>query len=566
MSILNDTSISIQFKNINWLEKIHASLPAGRCMLNVSDSLLLNVSSIPDAINLGPDTILCTGNSLKLHAGPGYFSYQWQDGSTDSTLTLTQTGEYFVVATDHCGNSYHDTIIVSPAQFYFSLGPDTAKCNSDTLVLKATTGFNNYQWFPNNYRVQNDQVSGIAYVYPAVDTNYIVTAEKWPGCFVKDTIHISVFHSPVINLGNDTSLCYGQSALLQAGSGFTSYLWNTGESSAQIYISNPGLYSVKATSANGCISADTMKLINVYPLPAFSLCSSADTTVCENKKLSYSYSFPNATYQWSDGNATGRELIQSPGTYWLAVTQNGCVSRDTMNVIFQQAPNVQLGNDTTLCEGITKLLDATTQNASYLWQDGTASSTFNVNTAGNYFVSVMLNGCVSSDTIQINYLAKPQFAFDSTKFICQGAELKLEPAINTPVSYAWQDGSSNPYYIVTEPGIYSLSVSNSCGVSESSIQVVTGQCKLWMPNAFSPNFDGINDVFRVKYVYPVNEFRMQIFSRWGQLIFNSKNMSDGWNGTLNGEPMPQGTYVWMINLTDNNNVKQSYSGTVILIR
>jgi gliding motility-associated-like protein len=179
---------------------------------------------------------------------------------------------------------------------------------------------------------------------------------------------------------------------------------------------------------------------------------------------------------------------------------------------------------------------------------------------------VTVNGCASSDTIKISYLSKPSFKFESEKFICQGAELKLQPDIKEPVTYQWQDGSTAPYYIVTEPGMYSLAVSNTCGTTESSINVLTGQCKLWMPNAFSPNNDGKNDLFRVKYVYPVNEFKMQVFSRWGQLIFSSNNMSAGWDGTLDGEKMPEGAYVWTIQLTDNNNVKESYKGTVILIR
>ena len=212
------------------------------------------------------------------------------------------------------------------------------------------------------------------------------------------------------------------------------------------------------------------------------------------------------------------------------------------------------------------MLDVTAQNASYLWQDGTSLPTYSVSSAGTYFVSVKINSCVSSDTIQISYLSKPSFAFDSAMFICQGAELRLEPTINVPVTYEWQDGITSSYYNVREPGIYSLSVSNSCGTSESSINIITGQCKLWMPNAFSPNNNGKNDVFRVKWVYPVKEFKMQVFSRWGQLIFQSNNMNTGWNGTLNGEEMPEGSYVWMIKMTDNNNIKESYNGTVILIR
>ncbi len=87
-----------------------------------------------------------------------------------------------------------------------------------------------------------------------------------------------------------------------------------------------------------------------------------------------------------------------------------------------------------------------------------------------------------------------------------------------------------------------------------------------MPTAFTPNGDGINDIFKVKYPFPVKKFSMVVFSRWGQKIYASGNIAAGWDGTVSGAYAPQGTYLWMITLTDAQGKYQEAHGTVVLVR
>lgn len=560
--IQNDTSLLVHFKNLNWQGKLYATLPTGKCFITARDSITVNVVRLQNGIHLGADTVLCKGNSMALHAGSSFSNYLWQDGSTDSVLLVSNPGKYFVSAGDQCGNHFTDTIIVAAAQFPFSIGADTIRCNQDTVHLTATDGFINYQWKPNYY-ISADTGRTVS-VLPMADATYIASAEKWSGCVVSDTVNIKVFTSPAIHLGNDTSFCVGQSVKLDAGNGFKSYVWSNGATSQQITVSQKGKYFVKATAANSCMSFDTLQIINVTSIPSFTLGN--DTVLCRGTIYPYQFNMPGATYLWNDGNTTNQYNVSEPGVYSLTVTQQGCTGRDTVAISYKINPVVALGNDTTICVGTNYLLDASYSNATYLWQDGSTLPKFSVSKAGDYHVEINLDGCIARDTVHIQYLDKPQFTLGKDTTICPGQTILLQPQINVPVNYLWQDGSSQPVFTVKDSGLYSLKVSNSCGSFFDEIVIGQGGCLILLPNAFSPNNDGLNDVFKLPNPYTVKVFHLMIYNRFGEKIFETNNANRGWDGTQKGEQSPQGAYVWIMSYTDNNNHSQQLKGIVTLLR
>jgi gliding motility-associated-like protein len=160
---------------------------------------------------------------------------------------------------------------------------------------------------------------------------------------------------------------------------------------------------------------------------------------------------------------------------------------------------VNLGEDKTLCQGDILILDATTLNASYLWQDGSSNSTFTVIQQGLYWVKTTIDSCSSMDSINI---------------IIEDCEIKLE-----------------------------------------------------IPNFFSPNNDGVNDVFvpsKIKGILSVNAL---IYNRWGNLVFTSDDLNIKWDGkTNNGDKVADGVYYWIVNFTDRNNNKSSKNGSITLLR
>jgi gliding motility-associated-like protein len=567
---VNDTTISILFKNVNWHGKLYASLPPGVCSMGVGDSVSLNIISTPQPPVLVADTILCAGNTIVLHAGTIFSTYLWQNGSTDSNYSVTSAGLYSVAVTDACGDHYRASSQVINANFPFSPGLPIKKCNNDSVILHVTGGFFNYQWSAAGFNASGIADS-VVKVDPLQDIIYYVTAEKWAGCSVTASVQVNALHSPPIGLGNDTSFCTGGYKLLDAGPGFVSYQWNTGQLSEQITVSQAGLYSVEATAANGCVSSDSLLVTAVYPSPQFSLGSSSDTTTCSNQPIVYHFPANGDQYLWSDGVSGASRVIVSAGTYGLNVVNSyGCSTNHSITVSVNAAPVLDLGPDTTLCKNTDLVLDASRHitDGRYRWQDGSSGSEYTVTTGGIYSVSATApNGCVSGDSIAIVYIDIPHFSLGQDTMICNGQSFILQPALSYAGTYLWQDGSTNESLTVKDTGSYILTASNICGSYTGARHVAPGLCRLLMPSAFTPNGDGHNDLFRLKYPFTVNRFVMIIYDRWGQEVYRSDNVNQGWDGTIHGSsPAQAGTYVWYISLTDLEHKSQSQNGTVILIR
>lgn len=556
---LADTGLSVQFKKPG-STTLKAVLNTG-CNV-MEDSIKITIAGKSDTLDLGADNILCAGDTIALKVGPGFLSYKWQDNSTDSSFSVTKAGVYFVSVTDACLNGYADTVkILADTMPGIQLN-DTSKCNGDSIRLQAPASFSKYNWLPAQNISRTD--TSTVWVYPPATTQYIVSAVKSNGCPTKDTIKVTVLTSPAVHLGSDTAICYGDTLLLDVGSGFTSWRWSTGASSQYIQAAQAATYFVKATTANGCSSNDTLTILAVKPLPVFSLGN--DTALCQGQVLAYNFNLTGAIYQWSTSSMAGSQSLTQAGTYWLRVTQQGCSSADSVTVAYNPVPVVNLGSDLVLCPGEKKLLDAGNPGASYVWNDGSTAQQYNIAAPGSYSVKVTLQGCIGGDTITAIYLPTPLFTLGSDTFICKGTTLLLSPAVNTPVSYLWQNATTNPTYTITTDGIYSLTVGNKCGIFTDSLKVTMGLCNLLMPSAFSPNRDGVNDVFRVKYPFPVKTFNMAIYNRWGQKIFESSNITKGWDGTYQGLLQPVGTYIWVISLVDGDGASQSGKGTVVLIK
>jgi gliding motility-associated-like protein len=141
----------------------------------------------------------------------------------------------------------------------------------------------------------------------------------------------------------------------------------------------------------------------------------------------------------------------------------------------------------------------------------------------------------------------------------------LDPGIRD-ASFRWQDGSTAPTFNVTDPGLYKLTATNQCGDHSDSVSIVEGSCKVWLPNAFTPNNDGHNDIFRLKYPGLVKVVRLIIYDRSGQAVFESSDPYKGWDGRYRGIDAPTANYVWVMSYTDVYGYNGNAKGSVLLVR
>lgn len=213
----------------------------------------ITISAIPSMhVDLGPDTLICPGNSILIDAGPSYVSYAWSGGQLSQSITITAAGQYSVTVVDVNGCPSIDTLNVN----YFpnshpQLGNDTTVCVGESVSLSPGGGFVSYQW-------SNSSVTSTIIV--SAPGSYSITTADPNGCVGSDTLILSNFPVTPINLGPDSFLCADTSVVLDAGSGLSNYLWNTGDVSQTITATSGQFYYVTATDANNCMATDSIDL------------------------------------------------------------------------------------------------------------------------------------------------------------------------------------------------------------------------------------------------------------------------------------------------------------------
>jgi gliding motility-associated-like protein len=298
-----------------------------------------------------------------------------------------------------------------------------------------------------------------------------------------------------------------------------------------------------------------------------------DTIICAGEEVILKV-IPECTADiiWEDGSKDSVRSITSPGYYEVRVTMGCSQITDGINIAWFPEPETTLPADTFFCESTTLSLTPGPGFYSYTWQDGTTAPEFIADQAGIYWAEVMdEHGCIHRDTCFVSSPDPPSVFLGEDTVLCLGKSLQLDAGDeNTFSSYLWQDLSDLPEYTVYQPGNYWVEITNPCGSAMDSIQVQYENCDplIWVPNAFTPDNDGLNDVFRPSGDN-ISSFRMQIYNRWGELIYETRDMSDGWNGQQEGRRCAPDVYIWVIYYeayAEEHAVKDKIHGNVVLLR
>ncbi|MBK9105543.1 MAG: hypothetical protein IPL92_13495 [Saprospiraceae bacterium] len=393
----------------------------------------------PPSVDLGPDVVLCEGETLLLDATTPGASYEWQDQSSAPDYLVTEPGTYSVVV-EVAGCTNEDEILIS--YIYpepVDLGPDVTLCAGEIIFLDVFTPGATYVW------QDNTTASG----YNVVDSGIYAVTVTTGDCSASGEIEVAYVPAFNIDLGNDTSLCNGAFLVLNAATSNASYSWQDQSTSSTYNVTAPSIYFVEV-QVDACTAHDTI-VVSFTSLPAIDL--GRDTILCENEFITLHANASGASYQWQDQSTADTLLVSASGKYWVDAYINGCSVSDTIVIMYNNLPHVDLGEDTTLCTATPILLDAFSAGASYIWQDNSTASTYAVTQPGQYRVTVTLGNCTANDTITINFnpIAPIYLGADTT--LCSGSTLTLD-AGNNHTSLEWQDHSTTSTYTVSKPGDY----------------------------------------------------------------------------------------------------------------
>lgn len=414
-------------------------------------------------VELGPDTSLCPGASILI--SPSFSdvtSWSWQDGSGASSFTATSPGIISVTVSNACGSSLDSlTISALPDVPPLDLGTDTALCPGQSVLLSIGIPGVNILW-PDGSSAPDFSVSGPGQIVAAI-SNTCGTAS--------DTLEVFALPDiPTLNLGADQSLCPGETITIDPGISNVTYLWQDGSSSGSFVATQQE--TIILTISNTCgASSDTLQIFESNLGPQLDL--GPDIQVCAGQSVTIPSGISGVDYLWQDGSDLPSFTTSQSGVFILQVSNLCGTDSDTILVDISGLPPVaDLGPDTTLCENLTLLLPATADPETTIsWQDGSSSPSFLVSAPGTYYLSLANRCGQSSDTIAVDYLDAPDaFSLGPDTTLCPGETLDLvSPA--TIFTLQWQDGSDQSSFTVTQPGTYSLLLSNACGFVRDELVV-----------------------------------------------------------------------------------------------
>lgn len=545
---------------------------------------------------------ICAGSSTALNA-TGAATYTWSpatslDNSTiaNPVATPTTTTTYTVIGTagSGCSDTAFVTVTVNPLPNVVA-GTSLTICIGGTANL-SVTGASTYVWSPGS--ALNDSTIANPISSATATTLYTVVGTDVNGCSASDTISVIVYPIPVANAGANTVICSGSSTTLN-GSGGTFYSWSpsTGLSSTSIAnpVASPSVtttYTLTVMNAGFC--SDTAQVtIAVSPAPTAS--AGADVSICNGASTVLNAS-GGITYSWSPATGLSSTTSATPTatpattTQYVVTVSNaaGCTDKDSVIVNVSNA--ISLGSPSvtneTCSEGNGSVTVGAVSGGSspYMYSlNGGASQSSNMFsglTQSTYTILVTdANGCSATQTAFVGQISNVTASFTATP--ASGAKPLPVDFTNTSsgaTSFFWDLGNgmtsvaSEPSTTYTADGSYTVILvamngGAPCIDTATFVIHVFDNTVYAIPNVFTPNGDGKNDLFTItSNSTGVAALSGQIFNRWGKKIFEWEgNGSSGWNGKINGNAAEDGTYYYILQITGADGKVKEEKGSVQLL-
>ncbi len=549
--------------------------------------------SAPAALtaNIVQQNVLCNGNTngaidLTVTGGVAPYSYAWSNSAVTQDLFLIPAGTYSVTITDANGCTITPgATITEPAPIVLGSTVTDLTCyqsGNGAIDLSVSGGILPYTFAWSNTAVTED-LSNIA------AGNYSVVITDSAGCSatlsftVTEPAALIVLAAITTDFNGYEVSCAGSSdgaidlTVIGGMPGYT-YSWSNGATTEDLSAIPAGSYSVVVTDANGCTSTASAALSEP---PALNIAATHQDVPCNgfltgSIDITVSGGVQPFGYAWSNGAVTEDVNAIGAGTYSVIVTDaNGCTI-DTTIEITESAPVIVTGvSYNPLCAGdaggsIDISVSGGTAPYTYNWSDGQTAEDASALPSGMYSVIVTdATNCATSDTFLLvdpivltASLASPVNVngYNVSSYGGTDGSINLTVAGGTlPYQYQWSNGSTTEDLTGLAAGTYSVTVTDANGCTSTATITLDQPLELAMPTGYSPNADGFNDAFVVRGIEAYPDNHIEVYNRWGNLVYSADDYANAWRGTSDaGDALPDGTYFVVLTISDGQITLKGY--------
>jgi gliding motility-associated-like protein len=537
-----------------------------------TDSMHIVLTTSPTSVDLGPFQTICNQASFSITptvTGSSVYYLKWQDSSATATFNATTTGLYFVRVYNGCASVWDTVSLIFKNSPTVDLGLSQTLCNQNSFTINPiVTGSAtlHYKW--------QDSTTTSSYIATSTGL-YFVRCYNECGS-VWDTVSIAFNKSPTVDLGLTKNLCninpYNLIPTI-AGTAPLNYKWQDSSATATYNVTASGLYFVRVYNSCGSVW-DTVS-INLNFSPTVNV--GIDQLVCDITPFTINPIVTGTaplSYLWQNGSTATTFNANQTNNYVLNVSNMCGTVSDAVLLTFAVSPTLNFTNH------IIKQCDLSIINLqpivvsalpeSYLWSNGLTTPTINVTTSGTYILYVT-NACKTiADSVLVTIIPMPTKVYNAGEITICNDTIQTLDAENMGAKYIWITLDTTQKIIVNKTGLYTVRITeqNFCSIIDS-VYIIMQDCNpgiITMPNAFSPNSDGLNDIlYPIKIGENAQLINFKIFNRWGNVVFSSTNMDYGWDGTFSNIEQPIGNYIYTLEYASFQKT-ETLKGDVTLIR
>jgi gliding motility-associated-like protein len=538
--------------------------------------------------SLGNDTSLCGIAAVNLNANISFpnISYNWSTGSTQNAITVFTPGTYWLEIGDGCSIK-RDTIVIDTNNLTIITTNDTVICSGNPITLSATGNAANYVWTANGVSYPGNPIT----VNPTLTTIYFVQGFDSSCTSPVETVIVSVqsnfssadFNAPSVICENVNYEFTNNSTL------GVNYLWNFGDPASGVNntstdfngshtFTQAGTYYITLTVQGPCFIDSTIQVVNIIEAPVTVV--SNDLSICEGESALLVAS-GGSIFAWDNNiGATSDSINVFPTIstmYQVQAIANGCFgSPDSVFVTVNPRPEVSILASDITCSRAPILLIAAGNAANYIWSGGYTASNDSIFFVPQINTDYILTGynanCSQTDTFQIIAFDEPKALFDIEIDTCAKKLIALNKSSNNSV-YLWnfddqQSNLQHPTFAINNfqqdlPLQLILNPNTLCAdtaLATIAIKDIFTDNTI-VPNVFTPNGDDINDVFKISSRLNCTPLKIQIYNRWGDLIFTHESKTIEWDGKHNNKELTPGIYFYII-----EHDEKVYQGSIALFR
>ncbi len=557
---------------------------------SISDSVIVEVINKP-VITLMDRVSICQGEQIQLTASGGD-TYQWspniaisQLGSPTVTVAPTQSMYYYVTVSNRCSSS-KDSVWVEVKSLPNILRlRDTTICKGTGFETYPFTQLQNVRWLTHSTLTPLSVNNG-ARIQPLVEQDYYLEGSDASGCFNKDTLTVRFFPLPTYEQTPDTSVCLNTSVTLNVTSDKTvewhpnAYTPRLRQSQIVVTPLEPTVFYFTVHYLT-CSLVDSIRVgIDYLPVPLLP----DSLIVCEGEQIKIQAGGA-VDYRWSPANQLHRDTLD---WVWFIAKESQRIDVSFSNrcgTVYKSVnvrvihPSVSVSKDTMICpeEHVVLIAEGA---LSYRWEPSIGLNTpvgptviAQPPSSTEYVVfGTDKYGCIAKDTVWVRVFPAAQVFTIPVFEVYQGDTVRFSALTNGPGVVQWNPteflscvNCLNPLASPNREMEYTVSFVDVNNCKASAKTQVLFSPLIYIPNSFTPDGRGVNELFKA-VAGNITNYKMEIFNRWGELVFESHHIDYGWDGTYNGQDCPDGTYSWRVTYEDLHENPYQLVGHVNVLR